>query len=95
MQELAPPQDGEQLAARLADGAALLAAVRDQIALIGADLDRRFLAGEDIHTLVVERALRLDEVLDCLWAHYGLAAEPRIALLAVGGYGRGELHPHS
>ncbi|MCB1630714.1 MAG: [protein-PII] uridylyltransferase [Pseudomonadales bacterium] len=95
MSEQAPPQDGEQIAARLADGTALLAAVRDQLALIGADLDRRFLAGEDIHTLVTERALRLDVVLDCLWTHYGLAAEPCIALLAVGGYGRGELHPHS
>ncbi len=87
--------DGEQLAARLAAGTALLVAVREQIAQIGTELDQRFVAEEDIRTLVRERALRIDVILGCLWRHHGLAMDPQIALLAVGGYGRGELHPHS
>lgn len=88
-------RDGERLATRLAGGTALLDAVREQIALIGAELDQRFLAGEEVRTLVTERATRLDAVLAFLWRHHGLAAEPRISLLAVGGFGRGELHPFS
>ncbi len=89
------PWSEEELAAALAAGAALLPTVREQLARVGADLDRRFLAEEDVRTLVRERAGYLDAILRCLWAHHGLAADPRVALLAVGGYGRGELHPHS
>ncbi len=95
MSEPAPPWSEDELAAALASGVALLPTVREQLARVGADLDRRFLAEEDIRTLVRERAARLDAILRCLWTHHRLDADPRIALLAVGGYGRGELHPHS
>ena len=93
MQE--PPRSAEELAGLLAGGAPLLPTVREQLARVRADLDARFVAGENIRTLVRERAQRLDALLACIWSHFGLAGEPGIALLAVGGYGRGELHPHS
>ncbi len=93
MQE--PPRSAEELAEQLAGGAPLLPTVREQLARGRADLDARFVAGENIRTLVRERAQRLDALLACIWSHFGLAGEPGIALLAVGGYGRGELHPHS
>ena len=59
------------------------------------DLERRFLAGESVVDLVHERASRLDAMLVDLWrTHLGELAGD-LALVAVGGYGRGELHPCS
>ncbi len=60
------------------------------------ELRDRFVAEENIEVLVRARAQFIDTLLRALWHQLlepGLAAE--ISLLAVGGYGRGELHPHS
>lgn len=48
-----------------------------------------------VEILIKRRAQRIDWLLQHLWAHFGLQHLQDIALLAVGGYGRGELHPHS
>ncbi|MDF1781402.1 MAG: [protein-PII] uridylyltransferase [Alcanivoracaceae bacterium] len=48
-----------------------------------------------IRELVNARALLVDDVLACAWQIFSLDAANDVALLAVGGYGRGELHPHS
>lgn len=48
-----------------------------------------------IHELVQGRARLVDDVLVAAWSLFGLEETPGLALLAVGGYGRGELHPHS
>lgn len=53
-----------------------------------------FRATLDAVTLVHHRARLIDQILSCLWQHTGLPEE-QLALIAVGGYGRGELHPHS
>ncbi len=45
--------------------------------------------------LVRARAAFIDDVLRQLWQHYGLAEQRSLTLIAVGGYGRGELHPFS
>ena len=89
------PLTESQLAATLDEGAPLLASVREQLSLLRTHLDQRFVAGDDIRTLVCERARHIDTILRCIWTHLGLSAHPGIALVAVGGYGRGELHPHS
>ncbi|MEN7342061.1 MAG: [protein-PII] uridylyltransferase [Pseudomonadota bacterium] len=57
-------------------------------------LKNRFLDGESVETLVAAHAALIDVLLCHLWRHYGLGQEA-IALIAVGGYGRGELHPGS
>lgn len=44
--------------------------------------------------LVRQRSTLIDRVLRALWAFREVTSDG-IALLAVGGYGRGELHPHS
>ena len=44
--------------------------------------------------LVHARALGIDRILQHIWQHY-FADNSQIALVAVGGYGRGELHPAS
>jgi len=67
--------------------------IRESLAAAGADLRARFEAGDSIVELVHARAAFIDDVLVGLWRehieHFGAA------LVAVGGYGRGELHPYS
>lgn len=55
--------------------------------------DRRFEEGEDIRALVYERAFFIDCILHYAWHQFEW--NDNISLIAVGGYGRGELHPHS
>lgn len=62
----------------------------------------QFKANVEIETLVFTRAKFIDELLNRLWQFYQIPVESsslfkcnRIALIAVGGYGRGELHPLS
>ena len=49
---------------------------------------------EEITFLVAARAQFVDRVLAKLWCQHQLD-EYQISLIAVGGYGRNELHPHS
>ncbi|ASK34122.1 [protein-PII] uridylyltransferase [Alcanivorax sp. N3-2A] len=48
-----------------------------------------------ISDLVTGRADLVDRVLIAAWSLFGLDQFDQSALVAVGGYGRGELHPHS
>ena len=59
------------------------------------DLKRRFLAGESVVDLVHERADIVDGLLVNLWQTHAGDLTRSLALVAVGGYGRGELHPFS
>ena len=59
----------------------------------GAEIRARFEAGAPAGELVAARAAAVDEALRGTWARLGLDGEA--ALVAVGGYGRGELHPSS
>lgn len=54
-----------------------------------------FRGGADVRGLVRSRSDTVDLVLRQIWTRYDFARSPDVALLAVGGYGRGELHPHS
>ena len=49
---------------------------------------------EESADLIAARADFVDQVLTKLWSQHQLD-EYQISLIAVGGYGRGELHPHS
>ncbi|HNP37787.1 MAG TPA: [protein-PII] uridylyltransferase [Woeseiaceae bacterium] len=60
-----------------------------------ADLKSRFLAGEPVSALVHERGRNVDETLRELWHTHANSLAGTVALVAVGGYGRGELHPYS
>jgi len=66
---------------------------RAALAKADADLKQRFEAGESVVELVHARSRTIDELLLKLWAAHGDLRGA--ALLAVGGYGRGELHPYS
>jgi [protein-PII] uridylyltransferase len=58
------------------------------------DLRRRFDQGDDVVELIGARARSIDALLENTWNRY-LPGDAGAALVAVGGYGRGELHPHS
>jgi [protein-PII] uridylyltransferase len=55
----------------------------------------QFKAKKNINKIVEMRARYTDELLDRLWDLVGLNESYDLSLLAVGGYGRGELHPKS
>lgn len=57
-------------------------------------LKQQFENKQDIITLVHQRSVFVDEVLQALWQHH-ISDDIPISLVAVGGYGRGELHPCS
>jgi [protein-PII] uridylyltransferase len=61
----------------------------------GRNLEERFRKGEPVANLVRLRAAIVDRLLTWLWRQHAAAIEDTVALVAVGGYGRGELHPSS
>ncbi len=61
----------------------------------GANIRERFLAGESVVDLVHLRAAVIDELLIHLWRTHANFCAGVACLVAVGGYGRGELHPSS
>src|SRR5438132_6987130 len=83
----------ETLPARLAAGREP-AAWRELLRSAHEDLKARFLASEPVEELVHSRAALVDTVLREAWSRHR-AALPGWALVAVGGYGRAELHPCS
>ena len=56
--------------------------------------NQQFLQGANVRPLIFHRAQLVDAILRAAWRRFSLDSAP-IALVAVGGYGRGELHPHS
>jgi [protein-PII] uridylyltransferase len=70
------------------------AAWRELLNQANEELKKRFLAEEPVEDLVHARAALIDTVLREAWQRH-CARQDSWALVAVGGYGRGELHPAS
>jgi len=85
----------DTLPAALAAGDDRVAAFKQALADGGAGLRRRFDDDEPIEALVRDRARMVDVVLRHAWALHAGPGEKDVALIAVGGYGRGELLPCS
>jgi [protein-PII] uridylyltransferase len=73
----------------------MLGTYRELLQATGAALKQRFLHGDSVEQLVQDRAALIDRVIVAAWLHFTTAKKTGIALVAVGGYGRGELHPGS
>ena len=78
-----------------ADDGKPIAAFRDTLAWGRARLLSLFHEGQAAESLVRARTHLVDEVLREAWLRHLPATSPGIALVAVGGYGRGELLPSS
>ncbi|WP_313089304.1 [protein-PII] uridylyltransferase [Stutzerimonas nitrititolerans] len=87
--------DRSQFQAELALKSSPIAAFKKVIGKARKILDARFLAGRDIRRLVEDRAWFVDQILRAAWQRFDWNEDADIALVAVGGYGRGELHPYS
>jgi [protein-PII] uridylyltransferase len=77
----------------IADNSIAYGDIRAALGAAVDDLKARFKAGESVVDLVHARATMIDEQLIRLWR--GDVSDSGAALVAVGGYGRGELHPYS
>ncbi|MBS0375167.1 MAG: [protein-PII] uridylyltransferase [Proteobacteria bacterium] len=90
------PRYSERVAAiTLAVPAEAIAAFRAVLEEAHGDLKARFVADEPVEHLVRDRARLVDLVLTRAWRLHAGAFREQLALVAVGGYGRGELHPCS
>jgi [protein-PII] uridylyltransferase len=85
----------EALNATLADTGSRVAACRQLLIDAHDRIKARFLAGAPVEEVVAERAETVDKVIVASWHFFGAAVEAQGDLAAVGGYGRGDLHPHS
>ncbi|MGE0384544.1 MAG: [protein-PII] uridylyltransferase [Gammaproteobacteria bacterium] len=89
-----PSLDPETFRAAIAVLPVQAAPLRTALEEAGERIDQGFEAGVPIQALVRLRAGIVDAVLVRLWTAFELDSEG-LALAAVGGYGRGELHPYS
>ena len=87
--------DRGQFQAELALKTSPIAAFKKAIRHAREVLDGRFKSGRDVRRLIEDRAWFVDQILREAWQRLPWNEDADIALLAVGGYGRGELHPFS
>ncbi|TGD71625.1 [protein-PII] uridylyltransferase [Mangrovimicrobium sediminis] len=87
--------DVQAFAARLsAPDTNVIQVCKDAIGEATARQHKRFQQGEDAGVLIRQRAAYIDQILGLLWDREDFQTLD-MALVAVGGYGRGELQPHS
>jgi [protein-PII] uridylyltransferase len=85
----------ESLDSRLVGGPNPVSGFRALLAEGDRELARRFHADEPVETLVRDRAALVDALVTRAWTLHTGASATSLALVAVGGYGRGELMPCS
>ncbi len=80
---------------RLASAPDSISAFRDTLAIGARQIEARFRDGAAIEDLVRERASTVDAIVLAAWHRLDSRLRQQMCLVAVGGYGRGELHPAS
>ena len=90
-----PPREASEPLAAPSDVHAPLPHVRSALSAAQWRLEARFRRGAPVTALVESRSRFVDGVLALAWQRFGLDDDARYALVAVGGYGRRELHPGS
>jgi len=87
--------DVAELNRQLGEGKAAVQVYRDSLKKAHQTIEQRFIEGQQAAELVHLRAELIDQALNLAWRDYFPADDQDIALIAVGGYGRAELHPGS
>lgn len=87
--------DVAELEAQLATSTNQIHLFKQAIQTASNILDERYKANLSITEIVAGRAWVIDQVLRLAWDSQDWPDEKNISLVAVGGYGRGELLPHS
>ncbi len=77
------------------DSAMNLENLRLELEIFSDDQKEEFLSHHPVTDLVLGRSEYMDMLLTRLWRYYGFEKISELSLVAVGGYGRGELHPLS
>ncbi|MGL6314452.1 bifunctional uridylyltransferase/uridylyl-removing protein GlnD [Vibrio sp. WXL103] len=72
-----------------------ITALKQQLEQFAEHQKQQFFSHQPITELVLGRSNYMDGLLERLWQHFGFNELPHISLVAVGGYGRAELHPLS
>ena len=91
----------KQLSDSVADSAqelinpTLIKLLKDAVFAIDEGLKALYQSGSDVNTVVYGRADLTDQLINTIYTHLFKDINQEIALIAVGGYGRGELHPKS
>ncbi|AZZ90912.1 [protein-PII] uridylyltransferase [Hahella sp. KA22] len=87
--------DADAYATLLREGKPTLGFLKQSLQSATERLHEQFKSGAPIRELVSGRAAYIDQVLKALWLGADWSDPDKICLLAVGGYGRNELLPHS
>lgn len=93
--------DRDQLEVRLVNRSRMIPVLKGVLNSAQSALTERFYAAASVEELVHERAAFMDQILNLTWQRFHWNEnidswrKTRISLLAVGGYGRSELLPHS
>ena len=69
--------------------------LKDAVLAIDEGLKQLYQNGCDVNTIVYGRADLIDQLISAIYGYLFKDLDQEIALIAVGGYGRGELHPKS
>ena len=73
----------------------LITLLKVAVTAIDEDLKEVYQNGCDVNTIVYGRSRLIDQIIHTIYSHLFKDINQEIALIAVGGYGRGELHPRS
>ena len=87
--------DASAFEAQLLENSQHLAVFKQALRQASNTLTEHFQAGRSANELVHAWARFIDSLLIHAWHNLFDREQPDLSLLAVGGYGRGELHPHS